>query len=487
MVLAAQALQKEMEAFTLQVDGQSRRGPLHRSLTSAALDRKLLSLGNESGADMRVILNVSGIPLRPEPPIEKGYGIERRYFTLKGQEIRPDQFRQNERYIVKLSLKDNLKRQARLLVVDPLPAGLEIENAAIGGAANTEGFAFLGDLLSAEHTEARDDRFVAALEYTPSDKGPALTLAYLVRAVTPGTYTHPAAIIEDMYAPENFGRAGFEAIGKRRRLVTALLALPLLGWGALELAIRQLPKLDMTRAAERSTVVLDREGQLLRPFVMADGRWRMPVSLDEVDPRYLEMLVAYEDRRFHAHAGVDPLALARAAWQLARRGRVVSGGSTLTMQVARLLEPREERSLRAADVALTFRQALRAIELERRFSQREILELYLALAPFGGNVEGVRAAALGYFGREPKRLSTAEAALLVALPQAPESRRPDRFPEAATAARERVLNRIREGRSLLTPPASWHSPRRRVRHWPCGARLREHRKRCVRCVVPAGR
>ena len=79
------------------------------------------------------------------------------------------------------------------------------------------------------------------------------------------------------------------------------------------------------------------------------------------------------------------------------------------------------------------------------------------------------------------------AALLVALPQAPESRRPDRFPEAATAARERVLNRIREGRSLLTPPASWHSPRRRVRHWPCGARLREHRKRCVRCAVPAGR
>ena len=209
LLLAAQALQKEMEAFTLEVDGQSRRGPFHRSLTSAALDRKPLSLRNESGADMRVILNVSGIPLRPEPPIEKGYGIERRYFTLKGQEIRPDQFRQNERYIVKLSLKDHLKRQARLLVVDPLPAGLEIENAAIGGAANTEGFAFLGELFSPENSEARDDRFVAALDYTPNDRRPALTLAYVVRAVTPGTYTHPAAIIEDMYAPENFGRTGF--------------------------------------------------------------------------------------------------------------------------------------------------------------------------------------------------------------------------------------------------------------------------------------
>ncbi len=209
MVLAAQALQKEMEAFTISVDGQSRRGPFHRSLSSTALDAKALSLKNESGADMRVILNVSGIPLRPEPAIEKAYGIERRYFTLKGQEIRPDQFRQNERYIVKLSLKDNLKRQARLLVVDPLPAGLEIENAAIGGAANTEGFAFLGELLGTENIEARDDRFVAALEYTPNDKRPNLTLAYVVRAVTPGTYTHPAAIIEDMYAPENFGRTGF--------------------------------------------------------------------------------------------------------------------------------------------------------------------------------------------------------------------------------------------------------------------------------------
>jgi len=231
---------------------------------------------------------------------------------------------------------------------------------------------------------------------------------------------------------------------KNWRLAAAtILALPLIGWGALELAIRQLPKLDMTRAAERSTVVLDREGQLLRPFMMADGRWRMPVSLDEVDPRYIEMLVAYEDRRFYRHAGVDPLALLRAGLQMARNGRVVSGGSTLTMQVARLLEPREARSLGAKA-----RQALRAIELERRFSKREILELYLALAPFGGNVEGVRAAALGWFGREPKRLSMAEAALLVALPQAPETRRPDRFPEAATAARERVLNRIREARIL---------------------------------------
>jgi penicillin-binding protein 1C len=233
------------------------------------------------------------------------------------------------------------------------------------------------------------------------------------------------------------------AVGKWRMAAALLIALPAVAWVAVELAIRFLPPLDLARASERSAVVLDREGRLLRPFVMADGRWRMPVTLDEVDPRYIEMLVAYEDRRFYRHAGIDPLAMARAGWQMLAARRVVSGGSTLTMQVARLLEPREERSLVAKA-----RQALRALALERRFSKREILELYLSLAPFGGNVEGVRAAALGWFGREPKRLSMAEVALLVALPQAPESRRPDRFPEAASEARERVLKRIRQAKIL---------------------------------------
>src|SRR5262249_5951244 len=96
-----------------------------------------------------------------------------------------------------------------------------------------------------------------------------------------------------------------------------------------------------------STVVLDREGKLLRPYATAEGRWRLPVALDAVDPRYVEMLLAYEDRRFRSHKGVDPLALARAAWQWTGSGRIVSGGSTITMQVARLLEPRAERTLTA--------------------------------------------------------------------------------------------------------------------------------------------
>src|SRR5215831_16965625 len=169
-----------------------------------------------------------------------------------------------------------------------------------------------------------------------------------------------------------------------------------------------------------STLVVDREGRLLRPYTTPEGRWRLPAARADVDPRFLSMLLAYEDRRFASHAGVDPLALARAARQLLFNGRIVSGASTLTMQVARLLEPRSERSLTAK-----LRQLVRAIELERRLSKDEILALYLSLAPYGGNLEGVRAASLAYFGKEPRRLSLGEAALLVALPQSPEFRRPD--------------------------------------------------------------
>nr|WP_246728516.1 penicillin-binding protein 1C [Microvirga terricola] len=197
--------------------------------------------------------------------------------------------------------------------------------------------------------------------------------------------------------------------------------------------------LDLTAASDRSTVVLDRAGRLLRPFLTADGRWKLPVTSDDVDPRYLAMLKAYEDKRFDGHFGLDPLGLMRAAGQMLVNGRVVSGGSTLTMQVARLLEPREERSL-----AAKLRQIVRAVELERRFNKKQILDLYLTLAPFGGNLEGVRAASFAYFGKEPKRLSTAEAALLVALPQSPETRRPDRFGEAASKARGRVLARVEQ-------------------------------------------
>ncbi|HEX2216178.1 MAG TPA: penicillin-binding protein 1C, partial [Xanthobacteraceae bacterium] len=188
---------------------------------------------------------------------------------------------------------------------------------------------------------------------------------------------------------------------------------------------------------EFSTLVVDREERLLRPYATGGGRWRLPVKVSEVDPRFVDALIAYEDKRFRSHNGVDPRAVARAAWQLVSNGRIVSGASTLTMQVARLLEPRSERTF-----AAKLRQMVRAVQLENRLSKDEILTLYLNLAPYGGNLEGIRAASFAYFGKEPRRLTLAETALLIALPQSPEARRPDRSVQAAHAARDRVLDRI---------------------------------------------
>ncbi len=227
-----------------------------------------------------------------------------------------------------------------------------------------------------------------------------------------------------------------------RRIRTAAIVSVVAGLvliGVFAAWIVSLGPLPLAQAHEVSTTVVDRNGKLLRAYAMVDGRWRLPVDArKDVDPAYLNLLLAYEDQRFRSHGGIDALALARAAFQLVTRGHIVSGGSTITMQLARLIEePRHHRSIHAK-----LRQMVRALEIERHMSKDQILNLYLTLAPFGGNLEGVRAASIAYFGKEPKRLSLAEAALLVALPQSPETRRLDRFPQAARAARDRVLDRM---------------------------------------------
>ncbi|MFZ5691630.1 MAG: penicillin-binding protein 1C [Pseudomonadota bacterium] len=206
---------------------------------------------------------------------------------------------------------------------------------------------------------------------------------------------------------------------------------------AIGLWVRALPPLPRSVALASSVEVVDRGGRLLRPYATEEGRWRLKARFEDVDPRYLDMLIAYEDKRFRSHFGIDPVAMLRAAWQWLIHREIVSGASTITMQVARLLEPRTERTL-----AAKLRQMVRAVELERAMSKDDILALYLTLAPYGGNLEGIRAASLAYFGKEPKRLTRAEAALLVALPQSPEARRPDRSAERARLARDRVLGRI---------------------------------------------
>jgi penicillin-binding protein 1C len=207
-----------------------------------------------------------------------------------------------------------------------------------------------------------------------------------------------------------------------------------LAWMVLEIAIQTSPVPSIDVPVSR--LLLDRDDRPLRAFTVDEGRWRLPVTLGQVDPGLVDMLLDYEDRRFHRHSGVDWRALLRAGGQLLRHGRVVSGGSTITMQLVRL---RARESTRTP--AGKLKQMLGALALERVADKRAILGAYLQLAPYGGNLEGVRAASLAWLGKEPSRLTPAERALLVALPQAPEARRPDRDPVAARRARDRVLER----------------------------------------------
>ena len=183
-------------------------------------------------------------------------------------------------------------------------------------------------------------------------------------------------------------------------------------------------------------VVVAEDGSPLWRFADAQGIWRYPVTIEEVSPRYLDALIQYEDRWFWDHPGVNPFSIARAAWQDVTSGRVVSGGSTLTMQVARLLDPHPRT------FGGKFRQLWRAMQLEWHLSKRDILTLYLNRAPFGGTLQGIGAASWAYLGKPPVQLSYADAALLAVLPQAPSRLRPDRWPERAQAARNKVLDRM---------------------------------------------
>ncbi|HEY5210887.1 MAG TPA: penicillin-binding protein 1C [Stellaceae bacterium] len=214
--------------------------------------------------------------------------------------------------------------------------------------------------------------------------------------------------------------------------------------GAVRWADRRWPP-DLSRYMRQSAVVTDKDRGILRAFTTPDGKWRLPARPEDVDPRYLTLLRAYEDKRFNAHDGVDPFALARAAGQWISHGHIVSGGSTLTMQVARLIDTPKPRG-----IGTKLAQMARALQLERRYRKADILAMYLTLAPFGGNLEGARAASLAYFGKEPARLTLGQVALLVALPQSPERLRPDRHPAAARAGRDKVLARL-AGDGVITP------------------------------------
>lgn len=255
----------------------------------------------------------------------------------------------------------------------------------------------------------------------------------------------------------------------RRRGIFAASALSALA--ALLFALDRLyplPPIDSGGAA----VVVAADGTPLRNYPSRDGIWRYPVQPGQVSPRYLETLLTYEDRWFYWHPGVNPVALVRAGWQWATNRRIVSGGSTLTMQVARLIDP-QLAGKPSRTMSAKLRQAWRAVQLEMHYSKDEILSLYLTHAPMGGIVEGVEMGSRLWLGKPARDLGPAEAAMLTALPQAPSRLRPDRHPEAAQAARDKVLDRMAElGRwtpaevadakieTVIAPPlrARWLAP-----------------------------
>jgi penicillin-binding protein 1C len=202
--------------------------------------------------------------------------------------------------------------------------------------------------------------------------------------------------------------------------------------------------LTLTPAQQTSRTIVDHQGQWLYTTTNPTEKWRFPVEIHRLDPLYLQMLLRFEDRRFWGHYGLDPLAMGRAIWQLIKQGRITSGGSTITMQLARLLEPKP-RTVRSKIIEI-----IRAFQLESTYSKEEILQAYLTLAPYGGNVEGIIGASMRYFGKLPYALSISEAATLVSLPQSPEHNRPDRYPEQSRIARDKVLKIAKEA-GILTP------------------------------------
>jgi penicillin-binding protein 1C len=235
-------------------------------------------------------------------------------------------------------------------------------------------------------------------------------------------------------------------VTRLRGLTWAGLALVLLaGGGAAGLAVLgRLNPAPLPAPGSWGTRILAEDGSLLALAPAPGGVWRFETSPRDVSPFLRQLLLAVEDRRFADEPGIDPPALLRATWQWVRAGHVVSGGSTITMQVAKLLDPRPRR------LSAKVLETARAIDLWRRETPNQILGLWLSLAPFGGNLVGAEAASYAYFGKPPGALDAAEAALLVALPRRPEALRPDRHPEAALRLRNRILA-LAEQQGLLTP------------------------------------
>jgi uncharacterized protein YfaS (alpha-2-macroglobulin family) len=211
LVLAAEALAEHGALSQISVDGQPTKGTYNRRWSTYALGQNLATFANTGTLTAHVITTVSGAPVEPEAALAQGYELERTFYKLDGTKTELSRLGQNDRMVVVLKVTEAEARYARLLVVDRLPAGLEIDNPALFDSGSLDAFSWLKRDLEPVHTEYRDDRFVAAMDREPGQSA-FFTLAYVVRAVAPGRYIYPPATAEDMYRPERFGRTGFGTI-----------------------------------------------------------------------------------------------------------------------------------------------------------------------------------------------------------------------------------------------------------------------------------
>ncbi|HZD90441.1 MAG TPA: alpha-2-macroglobulin family protein, partial [Pseudolabrys sp.] len=211
LVLAARALEKQLSALKLAVNGTAYQGALYRSFRADQLAAQPVTVKNDGTGAMQAVVSVSGAPLTPEPAADHGFKIARNYFTLDGKPADPAHAKQNERFVVVLKVTEPQPQFGRVILADYLPAGFEIDNPHLVSSGDTGTLPWITDAAQPVHTEFRDDRFTAAFDRDKNAK-PVFTVAYVVRAVSPGHYVLPQAMVEDMYRPERFGRTGTGSI-----------------------------------------------------------------------------------------------------------------------------------------------------------------------------------------------------------------------------------------------------------------------------------
>ncbi len=204
LVLAARALAKQLNAISLSVNGETRQGTLYRSLRADELGEPL-AVSNHGAGTVQAVVSVSGSPLTPEPAAERGFKIERSYFTLDGEAVDATKAKQNQRFVVVLKMTEPQPQFGRVIVADYLPAGFEIDNPKLVSSGETGTLSWITDAAEPANSEFRDDRFTAAFDRSQQSP-PVFTVAYVVRAVSPGSYVLPQAVVEDMYRPDRFGR-----------------------------------------------------------------------------------------------------------------------------------------------------------------------------------------------------------------------------------------------------------------------------------------